>query len=507
MMDEKAQNTVPQESAIRGKILAAARLFVKEEKIIAPQTLGRLRIFAGRCLEKLELSEAGFHDFTIVMLNNALWEQYFPNIPNDQRLLLLPFCLRNQSKCKAPRDELGLICNECGSCSIPNLSDMAEKKEMPVLVAESSSRVTQWVESGEIQAVIGVSCMDSLRKSFADMLRFAIPGIAVPLVKDGCKDTAFDSSLLDDAIALCCAAPVSSVPYSRINEQIETLFTAIEVKKYLYSFSPDLQELPREVFHALCAHGKHYRPIIVYGIYCAVTNEADFPDFLNPVALAVECFHKASLIHDDIEDNDTTRYGEPTLHQRIGIASAINTGDFLIGEGYRLLAHPLIPKDIKPPLLTCAAQAHCELTTGQAHEFELCNRDISKGFSLDRLIETYRLKTAPAFRAALLMGTAAARKLDIYGDIFHEFADMFGISYQLKDDLDDTSENPASSVDCLMKERGVSRETARSEITALYETYREKTYMVLEKISEPAVKIFLYRLIGKVLSDVSPEKY
>ena len=52
----------------------------------------------------------------------------------------------------------------------------------------------------------------------------------------------------------------------------------------------------------------------------------------------MECFHKASLIHDDIEDDDAQRYGEPTLHVEHGVPVALNVGDLLIGEGYRLLA-------------------------------------------------------------------------------------------------------------------------------------------------------------------------
>ena len=43
---------------------------------------------------------------------------------------------------------------------------------------------------------------------------------------------------------------------------------------------------------------------------------AAFPEALKKIAIAVECFHKASLVHDDIEDGDATRYGEETLHQR-----------------------------------------------------------------------------------------------------------------------------------------------------------------------------------------------
>ncbi|NDB05852.1 MAG: polyprenyl synthetase, partial [Acidimicrobiia bacterium] len=55
-------------------------------------------------------------------------------------------------------------------------------------------------------------------------------------------------------------------------------------------------------------------------------------------AVSIEIFHKASLVHDDIEDDDAMRYGRPTMHRVHGIPSAINAGDYLLGLGYRLIA-------------------------------------------------------------------------------------------------------------------------------------------------------------------------
>ena len=42
--------------------------------------------------------------------------------------------------------------------------------------------------------------------------------------------------------------------------------------------------------------------------------------------MAVECFHKASLVHDDIEDQDEQRYGRETVHAEHGVAIALNAG-------------------------------------------------------------------------------------------------------------------------------------------------------------------------------------
>ena len=62
------------------------------------------------------------------------------------------------------------------------------------------------------------------------------------------------------------------------------------------------------------------------------------PDDVKAVALAIEAFHKASLVHDDVEDDDSFRYGRPTIHREYGTPMAINVGDFLIGLGYRLVS-------------------------------------------------------------------------------------------------------------------------------------------------------------------------
>jgi len=46
-------------------------------------------------------------------------------------------------------------------------------------------------------------------------------------------------------------------------------------------------------------------------------------------AAAIELLHNALLIHDDIEDESTTRRGLPTLHESHGVPLAVNAGDTL----------------------------------------------------------------------------------------------------------------------------------------------------------------------------------
>ncbi|MDD3119015.1 MAG: polyprenyl synthetase family protein [Victivallales bacterium] len=495
-MKSTINQTVPPEPTIRRQIRATARDWVNRNDVPPPQTRDCLRTHAQRLLTESGLDYA-FMNYTMIMLNNALWENGIVHIPKEERLLLLPVCLRNHQACQATGDELGLLCRGCGNCPIPELTEKAEKAGLNVLVAESSSRVGEWIDTGEIRAIIGVSCLHSLEKAFPSMLRHAVPGIAIPLLADGCKNTTFDLSFLDDALAIG-EDPYRYVnPDTAIRTHLKRLFSVETVKRYLNASTPYLKNFPELVYGALCDNGKHYRPMITFGTFCSLRNRADFPDFMNPIALAVECFHKASLIHDDIEDEDDWRYDKPTLHKQAGNSVALNVGDFLIGEGYRLLSHDAIPAEIRAELHVQAAQAHCELSLGQAQEFE----SLANSITLEQCLETHRLKTAPAFRVAMNMAAIATGEFDRYREIFNAFANYLGVAYQLMDDLEDIHDNPASAVDSLMRGKGLNREAARAEIFELYHEYKQKTYAALEAVADPVLKIFLYRLSGRVLKD------
>ena len=283
--------------------------------------------------------------------------------------------------------------------------------------------------------------------------------------------------------------------YGTARSRIDALFTPEGVSKFI----PD-NLLKEESVRALSAHGKHYRPKITAGCWGALTASVpDLPDYLEPVALAVECFHKASLIHDDIEDDDAERYGEPTCHVRLGLPAALNLGDYLIGLGYRLFCSESVPHEMRAALCEEASLAHCELALGQAKEFEALRQPV---FTIEECLDIHRLKTAPAFRVALYAAAIAAGRFDGLRGLFHAFSDKLGVAYQLYDDLEDTEDNPASAVDVLMRSNGWDRETARAETVRLYQEQREDIYELLEQVGDVPLKIFLYRLAGKVLKDV-----
>src|SRR6185436_12506808 len=77
-----------------------------------------------------------YRDYLGVLLNNEVWREQLATVPYERRLLLLPKCLRVEDKCPAPFDEFGLLCKQCGLCSIQDLQEEAERLGYAVLVAE-----------------------------------------------------------------------------------------------------------------------------------------------------------------------------------------------------------------------------------------------------------------------------------------------------------------------------------------------------------------------------------
>src|SRR5690606_2700772 len=130
--------------------------------------------------------------------------------------------------------------------------------------------------------------------------------------------------------------------------------------------------------------------------------DAAISDGVGQVAMAIEAFHKASLVHDDIEDDDLYRYGRKTLHRSHGVGAAINVGDHLIGLGYKLVtaARSEIGAEAAADILDRMANAHVRLCDGQGAEMAW---QASPDLSLTPLdaLQIYALKTSPAFEAAL----------------------------------------------------------------------------------------------------------
>jgi geranylgeranyl pyrophosphate synthase len=431
---------IPSLRAHREKLREVAGQYVRLNRLSGPLSMGELRRHAGATLEMFEAalglpadSPPRYLEFTAVLLSNELWGPVLASVPADRRLLLLPQCLRQPEKCLATVGELGLQCRRCGGCPIGEVSARATELGYVVLVAEGSALVTSLVVSGRIEAIIGVGCLGVLEQVFPYMAAAAVPGVAIPLLRDGCANTAVDLDWVWDAIYLSSNERAGRMDLESLHRDVNKWFTPSSLREAVDFEAAGAGDLALEW---LARSGKRWRPFLAACVYQSL-READAPlpeDFRN-VALAVECFHKASLIHDDIEDHDEFRYGQKTLHEQHGVPIALNVGDLLLGHGYRLIASCQAPPQAKADMLAVASQGHCELCAGQGIELEWMSKP--GPLSVEQVVEIFRRKTAPAFDVALNLGAIYAGADGEVWRVLSRYSTALGVAYQIRDDLED----------------------------------------------------------------------
>ncbi len=435
-----AQSNVPDDRATRVRINQLATEFVDAQDLVPPMPMEDLKVHAARLRQDAGL-DAVHDDYIAVILNNAAWRDTLAAIPYERRLLLLPKCLRVEEHCPAPFDEFGLLCKECGLCSIEDLTVEADRLGYAVLVAEGSAIVRQMIETGRIEAVVGVSCLNVLERSFPHMEAAAVPGVAIPLLQDDCINCTVDLDWVWDVIHLTAEDQTYRLDLDALKESVQSWFEPAALDGLLGQAEGVTETIAREW---LARSGKRWRPYLGTCVHLALDCENRSPseeprldDSAKKLAIAIECFHKASLIHDDIEDGDLERYGRPTLHAEHGEAVAINVGDFLLGEGYRLIAEIEVPAETKVAMFEVAAEGHVTLCRGQGAELSWA-RSPQPLDSLE-VLKIFQQKTAPAFDVALRLGALYSGADDEVHEVLGKYSESLGIAYQVRDDIEDFS--------------------------------------------------------------------
>ena len=438
--DTRTRNGVPAQRNQRDDIQQYVAAYASTHALVPPLSMEELREHAEAIADRV-----GMVDYVMVLLNNEVWRETVASIPYERRLLLLPQCLRDVKNCPADLDEYGLLCEECGRCPIGELQSLAENLGYIVLVAEGSTVVSKLLEGGKVDAVVGVSCLSALEKSFPHMADGAIPGLAIPLTIDGCVGTETDVDHVRDAIRLKSSTPwKNQLDTDQLREVVDGWFDPANAPGLDSGAAggSDTTLTEQIAYQWLLKDGKRWRPFLLACTYSALNDGTiDLPDAVRSLAIAVECFHKASLVHDDIEDSDDCRYGEPTLHRRYGIPVAVNIGDFLVGEGYRWIASI---ENHTAELLRIAADNHRTLCLGQGEELHVISN--GQSFTADELIAVFRHKTSPAFGVSLLLGAVAAGADKDLLATLQSFSESLGVAYQLRDDLEEYKTGKATDL-------------------------------------------------------------
>lgn len=228
-------------------------------------------------------------------------------------------------------------------------------------------------------------------------------------------------------------------------------------------------ELTEACRYALLSGGKRWRPLLLFMIAEALGHN----DKLDDAAVAVEMFHTASLIADDLPsmDNDDFRRGQPTVHKKFGEAVAIMASYALISEGYSAiyrctlaLSESGLESAETRGLLAVQCVAHNAgiqgATGGQFFDLK------EQKFSQEEILNIHRQKTASIFEISLvlgwLFGGGDLEKLPLV----QKLAMNFGTAFQIVDDLHDFQQD-ADRLSTVNYAQSFGVESAKSTIEKL----------------------------------------
>jgi len=438
---------VPATSELREQLRAQCHAASRRMDRRQSPTRDDLETAARGILEELQLPEA-FVGWTMVVLSSEYWRDQVAAVPPSRRLLLLPP--------KLP---------DAAGCSLAACRLSAEELGYQVLITVDAAMVMTTIVNGSVDAIVGVATLEVLEKAYDKLLLVGVPCMAVPLWSHG-GEASVDEAWVREMIGVRHEQPADRpVTYLHLLRAARQLFEPQQLQRLAPRQwgGPSLAELngtgtagldpiaaTETIAHDfLTQGGKYSRPFITLAAHDAMTGArgasadgerhlAELSDAVRRVALSIETFHKASLVHDDIEDDDHFRYGHPTLHCCYGLPIAINVGDYMIGLGYRLVSRDMaaLGAEVAGDILNLLADAHLRLSEGQGAE--LLWRDArDKQLSPADALKIYALKTAPAFEAALLCGLRCAGPIDAVAASLKRFAQHLGVAFQILNDLKD----------------------------------------------------------------------
>ncbi len=456
---------VPESKALREEIRSKCVTLANSLDKSRPLSKDEMEQVTRDLLQEMGQPE-GFIGWAMVVLASEFWRDQVAATPPSRRLFLLPHCLKHAEGCPADYDEFGLDCKTCGACSIADFRTTAEEMGYKVLVAEGSPIVLKIIVGGHVDAIVGVACLNVLEKAIDKILLAGIPCMAIPLLSSDCRNTSVDEDWVWDMVKVEQSQPVQQTrSYVHLMRAAARMFEPDQLDrlaprvrggprlaevngKGVRGFDP-LAGTEAIVYDFLSKGGKHSRPFITLAVYDALTGAngtladgpqhiSEFSDAVLRTAMSIETFHKASLVHDDIEDDDAYRYGDETLHRKYGTATAINIGDYMIGMGYRLVSRDAkeLGGDVAADILDCLADAHTRLSEGQGAELLWRDAHNKRLKPIDAL-KIYALKTSPAFEAAFYAGARLAGDAEPYVEPIKSFARNLGVAFQILNDLKD----------------------------------------------------------------------
>jgi farnesyl diphosphate synthase len=184
--------------------------------------------------------------------------------------------------------------------------------------------------------------------------------------------------------------------------------------------------------------GKRIRPLLVYAAGQLGDNKGS-GEVLDAAAVAIECIHAYSLVHDDLPcmDDDDLRRGRPTVHKAFDEATALLVGDALQTRAFEILANANsdAPVLLKMIAILAAASGSRGMAGGQAIDLE----SVGKKLDLPGLKQMHAMKTGALLSCAVELGGIAANLNPAQMAYLEMYSKSLGLAFQIVDDVLDAT--------------------------------------------------------------------
>jgi octaprenyl-diphosphate synthase len=176
--------------------------------------------------------------------------------------------------------------------------------------------------------------------------------------------------------------------------------------------------------HIITSGGKRLRPLLV--LLGAKLFDYQQDDRHLSLAVAVEYFHAATLLHDDVVDESQLRRGKPTANMVWNNKASILVGDYLFTQAFQLL---ITSRDFA--VMELLTQAANTITCGETRQ--LMNAHNAQ-VTLEDYLSVITDKTAVLFAASTSLGAILTHRSDAEINAMRQYGLQLGRAFQIADD-------------------------------------------------------------------------
>ncbi|GLP87221.1 polyprenyl synthetase family protein [Tritonibacter mobilis] len=174
-------------------------------------------------------------------------------------------------------------------------------------------------------------------------------------------------------------------------------------------------------------------------------------------ALAIECIHAYSLVHDDLPcmDDDDLRRGRPTLHRKWDEATAVLAGDSLQTQAFELLAREEVGPHAISLIRTMAEAAGKDgMVSGQM--LDIAAETAEAPLTLEQITTLQARKTGCLIEWSACAG---ARLAGADPAPLRHYAQALGLAFQIADDILDIEGDAATVGKAVRKDEDAGKAT------------------------------------------------